>query len=347
MTSWNSGGAEKFAYELANYASRISEVVVVSKRGKESDHLYSKFVHLLGEENILRLSRFRHFLKVCTILIKNNCVVFNVRGTFALDFNLLATLMGSRTISCYRESEYQYKNTFLRIFATSVMERLLLWSNQVYTNSPILPSKFLQRSFRQGRIKKMDNYIQENLPAWEKTIDDEYINICHIGRPSGAKNYKTLLESVQGVTSLSKKSYKIHLIGPGVQGYLEELDGINCENMTIEYYGYVQNPAKVILKSDIFLFPSLNEGQPNALLEALSMGIPCIASNIDAIKEAVPVEFAETLISSGDTEKFSHAIMNLVKEGTGYDTKEVSLYVKQRYSLDNTIGKLIVSIGLC
>jgi glycosyltransferase involved in cell wall biosynthesis len=347
MTSWNSGGAEKFVYQLASYASRVCEVVVVSKRGKESDHLYIQFVHLLGKEKVLGLTRFRDFLKVCKILLKNDCVVFNVRGTFALDFNALARLLGSRTISCYRESEYQYKKTFLKILSTSILERLLLLTNQVYTNSPILPSKFLQRNFRQGRIKKVDNYIQENLPSWAKSIDEKCINICHIGRPSGAKNYETLLESVRGVASRSRKFYKVHLIGPGVQGYVEGLNDTNCENITIEFYGYVQSPAEVILNSDIFLFPSSNEGQPNALLEALSMGIPCLASNIEAIKEAVPLAFAETLINSRDSEKFSDALMKLVEEGPDYDRKEVSLYVKQRYSIDNTIAKLIVSIGLC
>jgi len=260
---------------------------------------------------------------------------------------MLARLLGSRTFSCYRESEYQYQKNGLKILITSIMERLLLLSNQVYTNSPILPSKFLQRSFHQGRINKIDNYIRENAHSWKKERNDKLINICHIGRPSIAKDYRTILESVRVVNSLSNESVKLHLIGPGVQEYLKELDDTTCKDMSIEFYGYVQDPDSVLLNCDVFLFPSINEGQPNSLLEALSMGIPCIASNIEAIKEAIPGAFAETLINAEDTEKFAKAIMELFIEGTGYDTKEVSMYVKERYSIENTIGKLMISLGLC
>jgi glycosyltransferase involved in cell wall biosynthesis len=42
---------------------------------------------------------------------------------------------------------------------------------------------------------------------------------------------------------------------------------------------------KIYQASDLFVMPSLNEGMPNALLEALGSGLPCMGSNIPGIKD--------------------------------------------------------------
>ena len=42
---------------------------------------------------------------------------------------------------------------------------------------------------------------------------------------------------------------------------------------------------KIYLASDLFILPSLSEGMPNALLEALGVGLACMGSNIPGIKD--------------------------------------------------------------
>ena len=46
---------------------------------------------------------------------------------------------------------------------------------------------------------------------------------------------------------------------------------------------------------DVFIFPSYNEGQPNALIEATITGLPIVASNIPSIKETVSEEMNQVL----------------------------------------------------
>jgi glycosyltransferase involved in cell wall biosynthesis len=48
---------------------------------------------------------------------------------------------------------------------------------------------------------------------------------------------------------------------------------------------------KIYLASDLFVMPSLNEGMPNVLLEALGCGIPCIGSDIPGIRDILCHEF--------------------------------------------------------
>ena len=41
---------------------------------------------------------------------------------------------------------------------------------------------------------------------------------------------------------------------------------------------------KIYLASDLFVLPSLSEGMPNALLEALGVGLPCLGSRIPGLR---------------------------------------------------------------
>ena len=47
---------------------------------------------------------------------------------------------------------------------------------------------------------------------------------------------------------------------------------------------------KIYLASDLFVLPSLSEGMPNAMLEALGVGLPCMGSNIPGIKDILQYE---------------------------------------------------------
>ena len=47
---------------------------------------------------------------------------------------------------------------------------------------------------------------------------------------------------------------------------------------------------KIYLASDLFILPSLSEGMPNAMLEALGSGLPCMGSNIPGIKDILQYE---------------------------------------------------------
>jgi glycosyltransferase involved in cell wall biosynthesis len=47
---------------------------------------------------------------------------------------------------------------------------------------------------------------------------------------------------------------------------------------------------KIYLASDLFVLPSLNEGMPNAMLEALGFGLPCLGSRISGVKDILHYE---------------------------------------------------------
>ena len=65
---------------------------------------------------------------------------------------------------------------------------------------------------------------------------------------------------------------------------------------------------------DIFVLPSLWEGIPNALLEAMALGLPVIASDVDGVGEAVAHGISGLLVKPGDPKALSIAVSDLLED---------------------------------
>lgn len=91
------------------------------------------------------------------------------------------------------------------------------------------------------------------------------------------------------------------LVGSGarqdqLRTYAQSRGVANCVN----FAGYINDRdylASVVVKHEIFVMPSLTEGLPRALIEAMALGLPCIGSKAGGIPELLP---EESLVDAGD-----------------------------------------------
>jgi len=65
---------------------------------------------------------------------------------------------------------------------------------------------------------------------------------------------------------------------------------------------------------DAFVLPSLWEGIPNALLEAMALGLPVIATEVDGVSEAVVHDLSGILIKPGDPKAIGTAIQDMIDD---------------------------------
>lgn len=103
--------------------------------------------------------------------------------------------------------------------------------------------------------------------------------IVSAGRFSPEKCYDILIAAFAKVLKLYP-NYKLVLYGegPSLDKYKEMAIKLNILDK-IEFPGYVKSVPKSIYKDGLFVLSSLSEGIPNSLIEAMSVGIPCIATN--------------------------------------------------------------------
>lgn len=99
----------------------------------------------------------------------------------------------------------------------------------------------------------------------------------HAGRFSHEKNHRLLLDAFHEVLKVNPKSH-LWLVGNGplydeIVAYAEALNLTENAHFT----GWLDNPAPAMKEANAFVLSSIYEGQPMVLLEAMTLGLRCVA----------------------------------------------------------------------
>lgn len=101
------------------------------------------------------------------------------------------------------------------------------------------------------------------------------LNIITAGTLNIRKNQIMIIRSIK-----NDKSYKLNILGDGhLKEYLTNEIKLNNLLDNVFLKGSVKNVNDYLLESNCFVLSSFTEGFPNALLEAMAIGLPCISTN--------------------------------------------------------------------
>lgn len=151
----------------------------------------------------------------------------------------------------------------------------------------------------------------------------EYI-IGTVGRWAKQKGYQYLIEASRIVRSV-RKDIRFVIVGgdahhpsESVKDELFRLNDSLNEDDRVIFTGYRRDTPKIFSIFDVFVFPSLWEGFGLALVEAMTMGKPIIASDIVPISEIVKHRQTGLLVPCGDAGAIANAVIDLI------DNKEMA-----------------------
>ena len=77
------------------------------------------------------------------------------------------------------------------------------------------------------------------------------------------------------------------------------------------FLGYRKDVFEIYRIADIFVFPSIREGMPVALMEAMASNLPVICSNIRGNREPIKNDFGGRLIEGHNIDDYARAIADL------------------------------------
>lgn len=130
------------------------------------------------------------------------------------------------------------------------------------------------------KIYVMPNPVREDLFDIKKSkIRNGVCNIIAVGRLSKQKNYELLINSI-AEDELIRKYCELRIFGDGeLRNDLQTL--IDSHNLTdkVKLCGRSDDMKSVYSNADMFIMTSDFEGMPNALMEAMAAGLPCVSTD--------------------------------------------------------------------
>ena len=135
----------------------------------------------------------------------------------------------------------------------------------------------------------------------EMGFTDEHICIGTVGYLRPIKNHMLLMKAGKEICQ-QYPNVRICIIGEGPEkeNLMLAAQEYEIQNHVI-FCGARHDIPLVLNGMDIFVLPSLNEGLPNAVLEAMATGVPVIASHVGGVPEVVQDEENGLLFASNDS----------------------------------------------
>lgn len=285
--SLDAGGTERLIFNIADYHYKKGyEVHIVCFNATEASHTLDKGITF---HNLLKGPRksglFYHlwdtlkiFVKLPLILqSKKPCCVVSFASSGNLSVGLSCSILNFPYVlyeqSAWPSPKYRF-NPFMH------------WiSHSVYRNakSIVLPSKARMDKFRRIKyLKRLTNFevIDHPIPIFPKSdFSSVYPHrfILGVGKLSRKKGFDLLIAAFR---RLEEKNIHLLICGEGEQREALEtqIEHLGLAHR-IKLMGYRKNIQDYYRQAEVIVLSSREENYPNVILEALSLGKPCIATN--------------------------------------------------------------------
>src|SRR5581483_5080213 len=143
--------------------------------------------------------------------------------------------------------------------------------------------------------------------------------IVHSGRLVPRKGGDTLVRAFARAAKEAPETKPLLVfLGDGPErDALERLAATEGVSRSVRFAGFVKDVPRWLSASDVLVLASLIEGLPNALLEALALGLPCIATRIAGAEEVIEDGRTGLLVPPGDEKALGVALARLLRDESG------------------------------
>ena len=342
----NAGGIENYLLRYLNFDASLNAIVIC--KGGVGGQLENEYQKRLGHNNIIKLKigffNIVSWVKLCILFKQLNAdTVCDFTGNFAGIPMRCAKIAGvKKRITFYRGSSNHFKEDFFRLSYNKWVQSLVLKNaTKILSNSyTALDYFFPKRLFESKKFKVIYNGIDDcfintefdkNKIREELEIPQNAFVVGHTGRYAVAKNHKTIMKVAVNLC-ISHENVYFLIVGNGTkEALLPQVEKLGLQKQ-IKILGYRRDIGNLLSAMDLFFFPSVTEGQPNSLLEAMVKGLPILASNINPIIESVPPNFRKELIDPFDVDTAIKKIADAYNDSTILDSMRFKQWARNRYN---------------
>jgi len=261
-------------------------------------------------------------------------------STFVLA--LLGKILGIKNIVGVVSEPLQ--RTFLHNIYYSLVKKT--W-DKIVVNCASIGEKFIEQGIPQKKLYVIFNGIE---PVNTKGFSSNKViqTIGYVGRIDQQKGLQHLIEGF--VICLKKYPHlKLLIAGSGTYKSAVEDSIVRLHlQKNIELVGFVENVYDFFKKIDVFVFPSLHEGLPYSVMEAMNAQLPVIATNVGGIAELITNEVEGLIVNVKSSEEIAFALERLISQPSlahrlsksGYNKVQISFSMDR---LKSHIEQLILA----
>lgn len=216
------------------------------------------------------------------------------------------------------------------------IDRFTRWLVTHYTVQTEATKQALQKVLKlsPSRLTVIPNAVAL-LPTKRSTAHTELKIIC-VANLKPEKGLPLLIEAFTNIASL--RPIQLWLVGEGPErAALEQQIAASPAHSQIHLLGAQTDIPALLVKSDIFVLPTLIEGMSNALLEAMAAGLPCVTSDIPVNQEVITHGVNGLLFKTNNVTSLTEQLTRLVTDpalqarlGTA-----ARAHVVEKYSVEN------------
>lgn len=212
-----------------------------------------------------------------------------------------------------QRGDYHARYTKFRLWLTekfiySPADRLLTNSEQI--------QRHLQQLYPEKQIFSIPNLLELPAEEWaqkQRNATDHKLIVC-VGRFAQEKGHRYLIEALSLLNQKEIK-WQCTFLGEGeLESELRALTAKHNLSDKVMFPGFCEDVFSELLKADVFVLPSLHEGSPNALIEAMGIGMPCIASDVGGIRDLLENEKNGIRVPSQDSVALAEALHRMLTE---------------------------------
>lgn len=314
------GGAEKVASSLIReWINRGYEITLITRLGAEAD-----FFSVPGSVNRVVLGGEGKSANKMIALLKNIPFIWKLRKeiknagypivvSFLTKTNIHTILAAAGLNKKVIISERNDTTRQSHPWPWPLLRKLLYKYADLVTANSEIAIQGMRGYVPAEKLRLVPNPV--SIPEVKASPESSSL-ILHVGRLVPQKGQHFLLKAFSDLEESLKYRWTCSFLGEGEE--VEKLKGL-AQNLQISdrvtFHGLVAHPSKYYLKAGIFVLPSEFEGTPNALLEAMSYGLPAIISDsLPGALEYVKDGVNGLVFKSGDSDDLHRKLKFLVQQ---------------------------------
>lgn len=349
---------------LKEFKDQGFSVHVMGKLNNRSEILCAdKIISVPFEKNMFSLKNFALSFKIAKIIKEENYDIINIHTSLAAFFSRLGIMLCLKKPKLIINTVHGY----LFDYKSSVFKRCIMLlaekSTKCVTNVIITMNSLDYDIAKRYKLYRENLYLINGMGinlslfppvSYQDKITlrtqygfskDDFI-LIYVAEFSKRKNQKFLLDSIDKLIKSGLKNIKLLLLGDGQ--FLDELkvyaQTLGITNNVI-FVGYSKNTCTYYQLSDICISSSRIEGLPFNIIEAMSTGLPVVASKVKGHTDLVISNKNGFLFEYDNIDEFcSYIKVIYYNKNLHHKMSITSIELVKRYSIDVVLPKTINTI---